>query len=394
VNSYYRAVRPRYSASVVVMALYLGLGECPARIHAQASPDGKNVSAPAVWPRLETGWQVSLPGLPSDAGVMDDERVYIPIVGGALVALDRRTGAVAWTRNVRALWPPVLHARALLVAAPDGVHVLDSSTGRPMRDGRPGDAQPPLVIQVEATGPMTIARDLLLVPTHDDAIVAARLPDGQVSWRVSTESAPRATAVGGGAGFVALADSRVAAISLLDGHVLWMQHPTGTLSQVVTTRDRLYVSTTGRTLYALDPRDGNLAWKRTIGGDIAGAVADDDAVYVVSLDNVVRAFNSGNGNQRWDQIMDARPLARPQLRDGLLLVDSAGPSLTAYRVATGAVAGTFSASGEIERAILEGPPLMAPGHDDHPIVVVLVTRDGRAAGLRAADTTPAPLTSN
>ena len=60
---------------------------------------------------------------------MDDERVYIPLQPETLVALDRESGDVVWTRDIESAWPPVVRDGVVYLAASDESHALDPATG-------------------------------------------------------------------------------------------------------------------------------------------------------------------------------------------------------------------------------------------------------------------------
>ena len=78
---------------------------------------------------------------------MDELRVYIPLDGEHFAAINRETGATAWTMDIESAWPPLVHDGVVYLAASDELHALDAATGNrplaraapPRRHGPDGD---------------------------------------------------------------------------------------------------------------------------------------------------------------------------------------------------------------------------------------------------------------
>jgi outer membrane protein assembly factor BamB len=149
--------------------------------------------------------------------------------------------------------------------------------------------------------------------------------------------------------------------------------------------DRVIVGSSARRFYALDAGSGGLAWQWRVGGTGIGAASDAQSIYLVGLDNILRGLNRRNGNQRWKRAVGSRPAHPPQVFGDLVVVTSVSPTVSVYAAATGALVGTYVAPGEIEGAVLLGPP-----SDASDPVMVVVLRDGRVVGLTPkAEETPA-----
>lgn len=379
-SPYYRAVCPRYCAISLITALYLGLGNCPDVWAAQA-PAAETRPAPAPLPS-EEAWRVELPSPPSAAGTLDSEYLYVPLESGSLVALQRSSGATAWTHETGTAWPLVPAAGALFVATDTAIIELDRTTGRMSRR---------IPLGAAPSGPIAVAPRHLLTVIAPATLVAVRLDDRAVVWQRPLGGAVTGIRTGpDGVAYLSLADARIVAVSVADGDVRWTTSLAGVLTEPVTAPGRVFVGSTDNVFYALDAADGRLAWSWATGGDVVGGAADDETVYVVSLDNVVRALNRGNGNQRWHQVMPTRPIAAPQVHNRLLVVPGVAPAISAYDAATGTAAGTFSLGDDAERGVLEGPPLLVTDSDPAAVTAVVLTRDGRAIGLRAAATPEPP----
>jgi hypothetical protein len=174
------------------------------------------------------------------------------------------------------------------------------------------------------------------------------------------------------------------ALDLVDGKRVWEQTLEGTLNQPSVARDRLFVGSNNNFLYALDDERGRLAWRWRAGGDVIGVSADTTGgAYYASLDNVLRAVNRGNGNQRWIKEIPTRPALSPQtFGDGtvfeeIVVLTGVTSEIDGFVAKNGAAAGMYMPQSDIQ-----GAPLIDPALKPYGVAMVVITRDGRAFGLR------------
>jgi outer membrane protein assembly factor BamB len=324
---------------------------------------------------VEQVWMVTLDALPSAGGAMDAKRVYIPIQQEQVQALNRATGAKVWRRDIETRWAPLLLNDVLYVVASDEIHALDAETGA--QKWRTSFEYPMIA-------PLASAGDRLIGVFDKGTVIAFAAVDGRMVWtRELGAPSPYAAVSNGMRVFFALDDSRVVALNLIDGAPAWEQKLEGMLSQPSVARDRLFVGSNNNYLYALEDERGRLAWKWRTGGDVIGVSADTKGgAYYASLDNVLRGVNRGNGNQRWIKEIPTRPILPPQtLGDGMVyeeVVLVTGVSeIDAFAAKTGAAAGMYVPPSDIQ-----GAPLTDPTLKPYSVAMVVITRDGRALGLR------------
>jgi outer membrane protein assembly factor BamB len=335
---------------------------------------------------LEASWIVTLDAMPSAGGAMDAERVYIPIQPEQLQALSRATGQKVWMRPIESAWPPVLLNGSLYLAASDEIHALDPATGA--QKWRTPFEHPMIA-------PLAAAGDLLVGVFEKGVVIAFAADDGRMVWTqdlgAPSHFAPASDPM---RVFFALDDSRLVALNLQNGARAWEQKLEGTLNQPSVARDRVFVGSNNNFLYALDPEHGRLAWKWRSGGDVIGVSADSrGGAYYASLDNVLRSVNRGNGNQRWLKEIPTRPLLPPRtLSNGpayedIVVLTGVTSEIDVFGSKTGAPAGMYMPPSDIE-----GEPLIDPDLKPYSVAVVVITRDGRAIGLRpTAMLLPEPL---
>jgi outer membrane protein assembly factor BamB len=368
-----RLPRPRYCGFALAGLLVIGLAGRPSAV---PDPSGlsqqEDVAAPAER-SAESNWVTALPARPVAGGAADAARIYVPLEGGLLVALDRETGRLLWTHPHESAWTPVVTPGALWIATGATMRALDPATGR---------LEHTVPLPFPAAGPPSRAGDLAIVSLESGDLWALRA-SGAIAWR-RLLAAPSRVAAGAGPGgvlAVALSDGSLVAIAADTGEVRWTRQVAEGLTAPVAASNRVFVGSSGNAFYAFGAGSGRLTWVWKTGGDVIGAVAAGDTVYVTALDNVIRAFDVDSGRLRWKQLSSTRPVSPPIHSGTRLLVAGARPALTIYDAATGAVVGPVPFPAELERAVFAGTPLVLPEPDAPGARIVAVTRDGRAVGV-------------
>jgi outer membrane protein assembly factor BamB len=331
----------------------------------------KRLKEPIPVPLLpaEPAWQMTLPARPAAGGALDDERAYVPLTDGQLVALNRQTGAIVWSKPLAGSTAPIVAGGVVYVAGLDALHAVDATDGS-TRWTAPLDAFP------SAEPALVGDRIALLAGTE---LLAFRGTDGARLWIRTLDAVETpATVVGSPqAAFVALAN-RVIRVEAADGSVRWTRDLPATLSRPALAADRVIVGSSANKFYALDANSGSIEWKWPVGGDGSGATALGNVVFLTSLDNTVKAVNLGNGHQRWRQETGTRPVLPPIATGGIVVVVGISPTLATFNAKTGAPIASYEAP-----APLQGSPLMDPVLRPFRVAVVLVLRNGVVVGLNS-----------
>ena len=179
------------------------------------------------------------------------------------------------------------------------------------------------------------------------------------------------------AGIVVASGNRVSRFMSGDGQLVWDRELGGTLTAPLIAGDRIFVGSTDNFLYALDSSTGRLLWRYGTGGDVVGAAADDRFVYFAALDNLLRALRRSNGNQVWKRDLSTRTIAPPSTFGGIVVVSGNNPALSAFNAETGNPIDKFELAADIQ-----GIPLVDATPRPFRVAMIVITRDGRAIGLR------------
>jgi outer membrane protein assembly factor BamB len=364
-------------------ALVIASGACPEARQAEPPTAEKRRDAiarmwreakPAAAPLLgaEAAWTLTLGNAPSAGGAMDDRRIYIPLRQELLVALNRETGLLDWTRTVDTASPVVVGHGRLFVVSRGTIRALDAATGEDLWS---------VQVEMAIAAPLVWDSGWLIAVAEPGEVLAFRAADGHLVWRRSVGATSPHPAVPGGdnALYFSLADGRVVALALQTGDVLWEQKLAGTLSAPAAAKDRVFVGSTDNFFYAFDDDSGAPEWKWRNGGDVIGAAVDGDIVYFASLDNIIRAVNRGNGNQRWKKPTGTRPVLPPRAFGGIVVLPGLMPAVTVFVGETGEVMGTHVGAGN-----LVGAPLVDPALRPFRVALVTITREGVVEALRPA----------
>ena len=195
----------------------------------------------------------------------DNERVYLPLAGGTIVALTARDGRLFWRSDMGG------ELSASPIADDSAIYVASETTGTdPRRSG--------------------------------GALRALSRESGVTQWMTPLVKPLRgALAIGGGKIFAGGNDGRAYAFDKHTGGVLWsIPFVAAFNGQPVLKSGRVYFGSEDGTLLALEESTGRLLWRFRTKGAIRGPVAvDNENVYFGSGDGYVYAVSADRGRLQW-----------------------------------------------------------------------------------------------
>lgn len=364
-------MRRAICCAFLCVASALSLVECP-ESYAQAvsQPAARAPQLPPLLP-AEVAWSHNLEHAVAGTAAADESSIYVPLANGQIVALARTSGEQVWTADLATRWPLIVSDDSLLAVSEASLVELDRASGLVRRRH---------ALPAPATGPLTRAGELLLIPIEPSLLIAWRLTEAREIWRQTFEAPVTVPpAVNSTWGLVIVSSSdRVAGLALADGARRWTTQLAGTLMQPVIVRERAIVGSTSDDVYALDDR-GRWRWTWYGRADVIGVTADADQVYIASRDNLVHALKPGRGaEQQWRKVVKTRLTYAPQLVGATLLIGGIEPALTAFST-SGGDAGRFELP---ELAVLAAPPLILDGAEPDGVTMVLFTGHREVLGLR------------
>jgi outer membrane protein assembly factor BamB len=266
------------------------------------------VSSEVVQPPLSLLWRYSAgaePGNTSSPVVVGDTVYYSTRLqsdgGGAIFALDPRTGALRWhTQELSGqnffTSTPLVQDGKLYVGASDGrLYVYDAHTGSDVvqfNAGRTVDSSP------------VISDGVLYFGANDGVLRAIDPTTGGSAWRqvVSVGDAINSSPIlAGSLIFFTSSDDTIYAVNIATGTIKWSNRLPDRFgpNAAVFADNTLYVPS-GAQLNAIQPNSGNFRWQIAFPSELLFApVAADGVVYVLSDDKQLYAIRSNGRSDVW-----------------------------------------------------------------------------------------------
>ncbi len=334
---------------------------------------------------LRVRWSTELEAAPAAGVATDDVRVFVPLTGGGLLAVDAATGSVIWRADLTTDVLPAVDETRVHVVAADAIHALDAATGSEL--WRTSLAAP-------VSTPLVTRGGWVIAALQNGDVVALRGSDGSDVWRQTFGAAVVAPpAINGDRLYLPGPDGMVRALAIETGAAIWTRALGGSVLSIAPLGNRVYVGSSDNHFYCLDDAKGRVRWRWRAGADpIGDAIADDERVFFTSLDTVVRALDRGHGAQRWRQPLPWRPRSGP-LRVGHTLVAAGiAVDLRGYALDTGKAVGEFALT-ENRLEVIEGVPVVVRRATLPGDFLVAAVADGRLVALEHVFGLPArPLT--
>jgi outer membrane protein assembly factor BamB len=196
-------------------------------------------------------------------------RVFVAEIGGALIALNAKTGKVDWKKDLDAHLEssPLIVGKTLYIGT-DSKQVLaiDTTDGHKIWEYKANAA-------IKASP--SFHEGLIYVGNYQSGMLALHAQTGKIAWRTNT------TKEAGGAG--------------------------GFYSSPAIAFGRVYAARDDGVVFAFDRKNGKIAWSFPTGGYVYGSPAvakvpgTPATVYIGSENGRLFALRASNGHERWHQ---------------------------------------------------------------------------------------------
>lgn len=342
--------RARITASPVVSGGVVVAMDARARVTAMTTT-GDVLWAKTVGPRNSDDLNSASGGLLAASG----GRVYVATPYGALVALDRNTGAEIWTQDLGApaSAAPTVDGNLLYVVGGDGRGwAIEAETGR-VRWNVIGT--PPSLNSASGSA-VAIADGLAIFPMPSGDLIAAFKSGGLQRWssviagaRLGNAAASRISDIPGGPVvngdtlYVGNVSGRVAALALATGERLWTARE-GAESALWYAGGSLFFVNDLNQLVRMDAANGEVIWRQALPGFIEprfglpntrhasyGPVLAGGRLIVASSDGALRQFDPVSGALVGQVELPGGAASEPIVAGGVLYVVSKTGQLLAFR---------------------------------------------------------------
>ena len=247
----------------------------------------------------------------------DNERVYLPLAGGMIVALKAKDGQLYWRAEMggELSASPVADDTAIYVAsettAPANESRASSGTLRALgREGGVTQWMTPLVRPLR--GALTVADGKLFAGGSDGRAYAFDKRSGGVLWSIpfalQFSSQP---VVKDGRVFLGSEDGTLLALDEATGQLIWRYRTKGALhGPVAVAGNNVFFGSGDGYVYALSSDKGRMKWRKRTGAGVEAVVLAGDGVLAASLDNFAYLLNL-KGTMLWKKQLPGRIAAQP-----------------------------------------------------------------------------------
>lgn len=248
----------------------------------------------------------------------DNERIYLPLAGGTIVALKARDGQLFWRSDMGGEFSasPMADEKAIYVASEtttpnDGESRSASGALRAL--GREGGVtlwMTPLVGPLR--GGLAISERKLFAGGADGRAYAFDKQTGGVLWSIPFAAPFNGQPVlSGGRVYFGSEDGSLLALEEATGRLLWRFRTKGPVhGPVAVAEDKVFFGSRDGYVYAVSSDKGRLKWRKRTGAGVEAVTLVGDTLLAASLDNFAYLLNL-KGSMLWRKLLPGRISSRP-----------------------------------------------------------------------------------
>jgi outer membrane protein assembly factor BamB len=266
---------------------------------------------------LTIRWRYESPVTINLTPAFDNERVYLPLAGGTIVALKAKDGQLYWRTEVggELSASPVADESVIYVASETTVQPNETqkAAGALRALGREGGVtqwMTPLVRPLR--GALTLSGGKIFAGGSDGRAYAFDKRTGGVLWSIPFEIVfSGQPVVKGGKVYLGSEDGTLLALDEATGRLLWRYRTQGAIhGPVAVTDDTVFFGSGDNYVYALSTDKGKMKWQKRTGAGVESVVLAGESLLAASLDNFAYLLNH-KGKMLWKKLLPGRIAAQP-----------------------------------------------------------------------------------
>lgn len=331
--------------------------------HQGLSPPGTHLAADLVLAWRSGPYGIGDYSAPKSSPAVDDERVYVGVDDGQLVALDRRDGALVWRFQTRR-------------------HQVELETTSSLHLGIHGSP--------------AVDSDQVYIGDYSGWLYAVDKRSGGLVWEIQLGGSIGASPVQlGDFLFIAVEypppDGKVFVIAASTGEVVWASPNLGHHAHASVSLDAAsglaFVGANNGVLFCFDYLHGRQRWSFQTGGPIKSTAAVvGDTVYVTSWDGKLYGLLSATGDERFQVATLVSSMSSPAVHEDRAYFANDDGVLYAVSRHDGTIVWTFATAGAIASSptIIEESALLALGSRDQRVYLLDLSTGGLRQVLELA----------
>lgn len=246
----------------------------------------------------------------------DNERIYLPLSAGQIVALKAKDGQLLWRAEIggELSASPVADENAIFVASETIVEANGQKPSGALRAlGREGGVTQwltPLVRPLR--GALAISHGKIFAGGSDGRAYAFDKRTGGVLWSI-----PFALVFSGqpvvneGKVYLGSEDGTLLALDEATGRLLWRYRTQGAIhGPVAVNKQDIFFGSGDGYVYSVSSNKGKLQWRKRTGAGVEAVVLAGDSLLAASLDNFAYLLNL-KGAMLWKKQLPGRISAQP-----------------------------------------------------------------------------------
>jgi len=266
---------------------------------------------------LTIRWRYESPVTINLTPAFDNERVYLPLAGGTIVALKAKDGQLYWRTEVggELSASPVADESVIYVASETKVqpNEIQKPAGALRALGREGGVtqwMTPLVRPLR--GALTLSGGKIFAGGSDGRAYAFDKRTGGVLWSIPFALVfSGQPVVKGGKVYLGSEDGTLLALDEATGRLLWRYRTQGAIhGPVAVTDDTVFFGSGDNYVYALSTDKGKMKWQKRTGAGVESVVLAGESLLAASLDNFAYLLNH-KGKMLWKKLLPGRISAQP-----------------------------------------------------------------------------------
>ena len=250
----------------------------------------------------------------------DHESIYVPLAGGAIVALKASDGQLRWRSEIggELSASPAADAQQIYVASEIGGddksdQARRRATGTLRALGRDsGVTQWMRTLAKPLQGGLVVKDGLIFAGGADGKFYSFEAKTGQARWSLEYSAAFNCQPiVSGGRVYVGSEDGSLLALDKNTGKLLWRHRSKGPVrGPAAVEEDTVFFGSGDGHVYAVDVANGKLRWRNRTGASVQAVARVEEGVLVASLDNFVYLY-SFSGSRLWKRQLAGRIASQP-----------------------------------------------------------------------------------
>jgi outer membrane protein assembly factor BamB len=266
---------------------------------------------------LTVRWRYESPVTLNLTPAFDNERIYLPLAGGTIVALKAKNGQLYWRSDMGG------ELSASPVADETSIYVASETTVQPNETQKSAGALRALGREAGVTqwltplvrplrGALTLSGSKLFAGGSDGRAYAFDKRTGGVLWSI-----PFALVFSGqptvknGRVYLGSEDGTLLAVDEASGSLLWRYRTKGAIHGPVAVNDEdVFFGSGDGYVYALSADKGRMKWRKRTGAGVEAVVLAGDSLLAASLDNFAYLLNL-RGKMIWKKLLPGRISAQP-----------------------------------------------------------------------------------